>query len=130
MLWFFAFELGQESKFTYNIWHPYISFVPIAAFVILRNATPLLRSCSSQAYTFIGKCSLETFIIQFHLWLAADTKGVLLILPGTKWRHLNFVISTILFVYVSDQVAHASGEITARICSGGKDKGPDRKSVV
>ncbi|EIW87471.1 hypothetical protein CONPUDRAFT_79031 [Coniophora puteana RWD-64-598 SS2] len=123
MLWFFVFELDQESKFTYNGWHPYVSFIPITAFVILRNASPLLRSCSSRAYTFIGKCSLETFIIQFHLWLAADTKGVLLVLPGTKWRHLNFVVSTILFVYVSDQVAQASGEVTSWICGGGKDKG-------
>ncbi|KAI6136571.1 10 TM acyl transferase domain found in Cas1p-domain-containing protein [Pisolithus sp. B1] len=103
-------------KFTYNSWHPYISFLPITAFIILRNATPILRSSSSRAFAFIGKCSLETFIIQFHFWLAGDTKGVLLVIPGTRWRALNFVLTSFVFIYVSHQVAWASGEITSLIC--------------
>ncbi|KAI6108401.1 10 TM acyl transferase domain found in Cas1p-domain-containing protein [Pisolithus croceorrhizus] len=117
LLWFTGFELAQESKFTYNSWHPYISFLPITAFVILRNATPILRSSSSRAFAFIGKCSLETFIIQFHFWLAGDTKGVLLVIPGTRWRALNFVLTSFVFIYVSHQVAWASGEITSLICN-------------
>ncbi|KAH0838245.1 10 TM acyl transferase domain found in Cas1p-domain-containing protein [Lanmaoa asiatica] len=116
LVWFMRFELLQESKFTYNAWHPYISFLPILAFVTLRNATPLLRSCSSRIFAFVGKCSLETFIIQYHLWLAADTKGILLLIPGTKWRALNFVLSTAIFIYISHQVAWATGEITGWIC--------------
>ena len=120
MLWFFVFELLQESKFTYNAWHPYISFLPVASFVVLRNANPILRSASSRAFAFIGTCSLETFIIQFHFWMAADTKGVLLVIPGTKWRPVNFVITSIMFVYVSHRVAQAVGEITAWICGARK----------
>lgn len=116
LVWFMGFELSQENKFAYNAWHPYISFLPILAFVTLRNATPLLRSCSSRIFAFIGKCSLETFIIQYHLWLAADTKGILLLIPGIKWRALNFVLSTAIFIYISHQVAWASGEITGWIC--------------
>lgn len=116
LLWFFGFELSQESKFTYNTWHPYVSFLPIIAFVILRNATPFLRSCTLQAFAFIGRCSLETFIIQFHLWLAGDTKGILVIIPGTEVRPYNFVLTTFIFIYVSDQVAWATGELTSWIC--------------
>ncbi|KAG6879766.1 hypothetical protein C0992_012086 [Termitomyces sp. T32_za158] len=122
IVWFFAFELFQESKFTYNAWHPYISWVPIFAFVILRNASVILRSVSSSAFAFIGRCSLETFIIQYHLWLAGDTKGVLLVIPGTAWRPVNFVLSTIMFVYVSDQMARAATTITSWICSSGTVK--------
>lgn len=117
MAWFFAFELWQENKFIYNGWHPYISFLPIAAFVVLRNANPILRSASSRAFAFIGTCSLETFIIQYHFWLAGDTKGVLLVIPGTAWRPVNFVLTSIMFVYVSHRVAQATGEITAWICN-------------
>ncbi|KII93887.1 hypothetical protein PLICRDRAFT_99944 [Plicaturopsis crispa FD-325 SS-3] len=116
MLWFFAFELLQESKFTYNTWHPYISFLPITAFVILRNANAILRSASSRAFAFIGTCSLETFIIQYHFWLAGDTKGVLLVIPGTRWRPINFIFTTVMFIYVSHRVAQATGEITSWIC--------------
>jgi hypothetical protein len=117
MVWFFVFELGQESKYTYNFWHPYISFLPVLAFVVLRNATPALRSVNSQFFAFVGRCSLETFIIQYHLWLAADTKGVLLVLPGTNWRPINFIITTIMFVYLSNQVAHATGALVSIICA-------------
>ncbi|KAI0931847.1 hypothetical protein AcV5_004766 [Taiwanofungus camphoratus] len=120
LLWFFAFELYQPDKFAYNIWHPYISFLPIGAFVALRNANAILRSASSRAFAFIGTCSLETFIIQYHFWLAGDTKGILLVVPGTRWRPVNLIITTMMFIFVSHHVAQATGTITNWIC--GKSK--------
>ncbi|KAF9481030.1 Cas1p-domain-containing protein [Pholiota conissans] len=114
--WFFAFELFQESKFTYNTWHPYISFLPVLSFVTLRNSSAILRSASSRAFVFVGKCSLEAFIIQYHIWLAGDSKGVLLIIPGTQRRPLNFILTTIIFFYVCDRVSYATIEITTTIC--------------
>jgi hypothetical protein len=124
LVWFMYFELTQKSKFTYNVWHPYISFIPIAGFALLRNATPPLRSASSRAFAFIGTCSLETFIMQFHFWLAADTKGVLLFIPGTRFRHINFVISTIAFIWLSYRVALATGGLTEWLCGGQKSRPP------
>ncbi|OCH94755.1 Cas1p-domain-containing protein [Obba rivulosa] len=120
MLWYFAFELYQPDKFVYNLWHPYISFLPVGAFVVLRNASGILRSGNSRFFAFIGTCSLETFIIQYHLWLAGDTKGILLVFPGTRWRPLNFIITTVMFIYVSHRVAQATGDITNWICGSSK----------
>ena len=116
LVWYFAFELSYD-KFTYNTMHPAVAMFPVGAFVILRNANAILRSASSKAFAFIGKCSLETFVIQYHFWLAGDTKGILIVIPATRWRALNMALTTILFIYVSDQVAHATGEITKWICS-------------
>lgn len=118
LVWFFGFELQQKDKFAYNLWHPYVSFLPVLAFVTLRNASVRLRSASSQAFAVVGRCSLETFIIQYHFWLAGDTKGVLLVIPGTQWRPINFIITTVMFVYVSDQMAHATANLTTWICGG------------
>ena len=54
MLWFFWFEM-RLNKFVYNTWHPYTSCIPVLAFIVLRNATPLLRSTSSRAFIWIGQ---------------------------------------------------------------------------
>ncbi|KAI0778449.1 O-acetyltransferase [Trametes elegans] len=120
LLWFFAFELAQPDKFAYNLWHPYVSFLPVGAFVVLRNANAIMRSASSRVFAFIGTCSLETFIIQYHLWLAGDTKGILIVIPGRFSRPLNLLLTTIVFIYVSHLVAKATGEVTGWICGTGR----------
>ncbi|CEL52236.1 putative O-acetyltransferase CAS1 OS=Cryptococcus neoformans var, grubii serotype A (strain H99 / ATCC 208821 / CBS 10515 / FGSC 9487) GN=CAS1 PE=3 SV=1 [Rhizoctonia solani AG-1 IB] len=116
LLWFFWFELTRADKFAYNAWHPYVSAVPVLAFIVLRNANTALRSSSSRVFAFIGTCSLETFIMQYHFWLAGDTKGVLLVIPGTAWRPVNMVITTVMFIWLSHKVAEATGVLTAWIC--------------
>lgn len=115
LVWFFAFELMQD-KFAYDTLHPFISFLPIGAFVVLRNANTILRSGTSRAFVFIGKCSLETYVIQYHFWLAGDTKGILLVVPGTRWRPLNMAITSVMFIYLSHHVAKATGDLTRWIC--------------
>jgi N-acetylneuraminate 9-O-acetyltransferase len=65
------------SKQVFNRSHPYISFVPILAYVALRNATPSMRRTYSTLLAWVGRHSLETFVLQYHIWLAADTHGIL-----------------------------------------------------
>ncbi|GAA5913451.1 uncharacterized protein JCM6883_004392 [Sporobolomyces salmoneus] len=117
MAGYFLFELTRESKFVYNGYHPYVSMFPVLAWCVLRNATPFLRSTSSKFFIFFGQCSLETFIIQFHLFIAGDTRGIIMMIPGGPWlRPLNFVITSLVFVFVSNQVAIATGVLTSWIC--------------
>ncbi|KAG8904664.1 hypothetical protein FRB99_001384 [Tulasnella sp. 403] len=118
LVWYFYFELTQPNKFVYNTWHPYISWAPITAYIILRNATPILRSSSSRAFVFIGRCSLETFVMQYHFWMTGDTKGILMVLPlGTAWRTVNMIVSTTGFIYLCHQAAEATGWLTNWVCT-------------
>ncbi|GJN94627.1 hypothetical protein Rhopal_007710-T1 [Rhodotorula paludigena] len=117
MAGYFVFELTRESKFVYNAYHPYVSILPVLAWCVLRNATPWLRSTSSKFFIFFGQCSLETFILQFHLFIAGDTRGIIMMIPGGAWlRPINFIITSLIFVFVSNQVAIATGVLTAMIC--------------
>jgi hypothetical protein len=108
---FLIFELTRENKLVYNKWHPYISFVPILAFVVLRNSSQHLRNTHSAAFAFIGRCSLETFILQFHIWLAGDTKGILVVIGPSLWRWLSFLVGTTVFIYLSWKIAAVTGTL-------------------
>ncbi|KAI5477499.1 O-acetyltransferase [Pseudohyphozyma bogoriensis] len=120
MVGYMAFELTRETKFVYNAYHPYVSIAAVLAFCVLRNATPWLRSTSSKFFVFFGQCSLETFIIQFHLFIAGDTQGIIMMIPGGPLlRPVNFAITSLVFVFVSNQVAKATGSLTQWICSSG-----------
>eukprot|EP01147_Barroeca_monosierra_P001704 gene1704-4828_t len=59
----------------------------------------------------LGKISLELFLCQYHLWLASDTKSLLLIEPGN--RILNAIICTIIFVTASHAISSSFGVIVS-----------------
>ncbi|KAI8368788.1 10 TM acyl transferase domain found in Cas1p-domain-containing protein [Blakeslea trispora] len=119
---YFCLEVLQ-SKTEYNTYHPYISWIPIISFIILRNATLSARSTYSNFFAFIGKISLETFIGQFHMWLAADTQGLLVVLPSHWVRSSlgwwsNLMVSSIVFFFVCYYLSWATGSVTRWLCSG------------
>lgn len=113
---FFLFQMTRETKYVYNAYHPYVSFIPILAFIVLRNSTARLRNAHSRVFAWLGKMSLVTFTLQFHIWMAADTKGLLdLGVFGMTGRGKNLVFSTILFLYASYHVASVTKVLTGWI---------------
>ena len=120
---------GQINKTSSNKFHPYLSPLPILAFIHLRNCTRRLRNHYSGVFAWVGRISLETFILQYHIWLAADTKGLLSLgLFGNGGfkdgsgrfgagmglgRWADCVVLGMVFVWVSSKVAGATGSITS-----------------
>ena len=106
ILWIALGSITEKAE--YNSWVPYISWLPILSFVILRNCSRHLRNYHSSIFALLGRYSLETFTLQFHIWLAADTKGVL-ILGFSRW--VDFIALTIMFLWISWHVGHATNDI-------------------
>lgn len=116
------FTYETSSKHTYNRWFPYVSALPILGFVILRNSSRHLRSFNSSIFAWMGRQSLETFTLQYHIWLAADTKGLLALgifdrMSGgaDNGRKADFLVLTIVFLWISWHVAAATQTLTAWI---------------
>ncbi|XP_072033717.1 N-acetylneuraminate (7)9-O-acetyltransferase-like [Amphiura filiformis] len=98
------------SKPSCNSVHTYLSVFPITGFILLRNTLGYIRSRYSYFFAWFGTISLELFIGQYHVWLAQDTKGVLVLLPG--FPSLNIAVSSFIFVFIAHEIASLTGEIT------------------
>lgn len=114
VVYWFASSTYLGEKKLYNHFHPFISFIPIFGFIALRNINPSARLWYSQSMAWLGRCSLETFTLQFHIFLAADTRGLLLtgLFSGNgtlfqdRWR--DFLLIAPLFIWISWRVAEAT----------------------
>ena len=133
--WYIHFMSHFTSKIDSNRHHTFLSPFVILAYLTLRNATPALQRIHSPLFARLGRMSLETFILQYHIWLAGDTKqllqlGVLgrkvwrpvLIEPGVAepprpawaiWLEVLFL--TWVFLALSEKVAKATGALTSLI---------------
>jgi hypothetical protein len=105
-----AFTIFQENKYEYNSIHPYTSFIPIGCFIILRNFTPTMRSWYMHLYATAGKVTLETYILQFHVWMKTtgingSPKHLLALLPP-QYYWLNFIATSALFIGMSYRIFH------------------------
>ncbi|KAI4201635.1 MAG: hypothetical protein LQ350_003114 [Teloschistes chrysophthalmus] len=115
---FWMFARRFRNKFDYNWWVPYLSPFPIVSFIILRNCSRWFRNMHSSIFSWLGRCSLETFTLQFHIWLAADTKGLLSLgifgrnITHTDGRRCDLIVLTIVFLWLSWLTADATATIT------------------
>lgn len=99
------------DKAACNRVHSYASIIPVTSFILIRNVPGYLRSAYSAFFAWFGRISLELFIGQYHIWLAADTKGMLVVL-SPDWPTLNLVVTSFVFVCVAHEINKLTGIIT------------------
>lgn len=68
---------GLIDKRRYNLVHPYISWVPILCFVVLRNSYDAISNRYLALPAALGRISLETYVLQYHIWLGGDATAKL-----------------------------------------------------
>ncbi|CAL4067516.1 unnamed protein product, partial [Meganyctiphanes norvegica] len=110
--------LGSYSSMTFfctnkpdcNEIHPYVAFVPIVGYIILRNIVGSLRTRYSSFFAWFGRISLELFVCQYHIWLAADTHGVLVLIP--QYPVANVLVTSFIFICICHEVNHITNVIT------------------
>ncbi|KAI2630872.1 Cas1p-domain-containing protein [Hypoxylon sp. NC1633] len=105
------------AKERYNAVHPYIAWVPVLAYVILRNSF-----CHDYALGLpaaLGRFALETYVLQHHIWLGGDATARLHlgVLAGVWGRRFESVLLGLAFWGVA-ALTHAATETLARRMDG------------
>jgi hypothetical protein len=106
VLYWTAFA-GKLNKYSYNNLHPYLSWIPIISYIMLRNSSSVFRTKSMGFLSWMGKITLETYLLQFHIWLADGAKTVLVFVEN--YPTVNFMFATLIYIlcaYASFQATH------------------------
>mmetsp|Transcript_19339 Transcript_19339/g.23787 ORF Transcript_19339/g.23787 Transcript_19339/m.23787 type:complete len:452 (+) Transcript_19339:143-1498(+) len=105
-LWYFSFgKIGD--KFKYNPIHPYIFIVPLVGYLMIRNSSKYLTECHSWFLEFLGRNTLETYVLQFHLFMNHQVQYIPIVIPGsgaegeTYLRVANMLLCGCIFVTVA-----------------------------
>ncbi|XP_045495488.1 N-acetylneuraminate 9-O-acetyltransferase [Colias croceus] len=97
-----TFTFFCTNTFDCNEIHSYVSFLPIVSYILLRNVSGALRTRHSSLFAWFGGITLELFASQSHIWLAADTHGVLVLIPSAPI--LNLILTSYIFVFTAHEI--------------------------
>lgn len=102
-IWYF-FVGYIPDKTVYNPYHPYVFILPIAGWLLLRNSSKYLTEVHSTALEFFGKITLETYVLQFHVFMNVNVQHIPVVIPGATadgpWilKTLNMLLTGVGFV--------------------------------
>lgn len=119
--WFVTYFYSME-KLEYNLHHAYWTIVPLTTYIFFRNITPQVRSGISMSLHALGKTTLETYLLQHHIWLTSNAKTLLTLVPNYPW--VNFTLASILFYVVSKELYRLTMSLRCVSCvsvMGGED---------
>merc|ERR1719149_101325 len=109
-VWFACYWATKwdESDVAYDLIHPYISTLPLWLFVLVRGARQPWRNTVSVPLEFIGKHSLEFYLLQFHLFLSQEAGAILMIVPN---KRLNIALVLPIYVLTACRTFHLTNVI-------------------
>ena len=121
-----AFFMWTRTVFTlpkleYNQMHPYFFWIPLLFYVMVRNSSTYIRTFHSNLLAQMGKITLETYLLQHHIWLADNAKSRFILIP--EYPLTNMCLTTAIYIYMSFQdVSHnhrSEGHVDSKQQNGG-----------
>eukprot|EP00804_Cyclotella_cryptica_P025676 CCRYP_002894-RA/>CCRYP_002894-RA protein AED:0.02 eAED:0.02 QI:2812/1/1/1/1/1/2/116/491 len=102
-IWYGLFGFMQD-KYSYNPVHPYVFILPVIGWLMIRNCSRYLTECHSSVLEFLGRNTLETYVLQFHLFMSHNVQYIPIVVPGSgpdgtpRMKFLNMVLCGSVFV--------------------------------
>jgi len=93
-----------QDKYVYNPVHPYIFWMPVAGWLMLRNSSKYLCEVHAGAMEFFGRITLETYVLQFHVFMCNKVQHIPVVIPGAgkegslMLKSLNMLLCGAMFV--------------------------------
>ena len=103
LFWWYT-SVFPAPKLDYNASNAYLGCIPLLGYVFLRNLTPWLRSHYAHSLHELGKVTLETYLLQHHIWLTSNAKTLLCLIPNRDWRACNMLLATVLYYFASREL--------------------------
>jgi N-acetylneuraminate 9-O-acetyltransferase len=103
-----------RDKFTYNPIHPYVFWIPIAGWLTIRNASKYLMEIHCGVLEFFGRITLETYVLQFHLFMCRHVQHIPIVIPGAGpngpllVKTLNMLLTGTVFVTTAYYARHTT----------------------
>jgi fucose 4-O-acetylase-like acetyltransferase len=105
-VWYFEFG-SMTDKYQYNPLHPYVFVLAMIGWLMIRNSSKYLTECHSTFLEFLGRNTLETYVLQFHLFMNHKVQNIPIVIPGSGptgnivIKTLNMLLCGIIFVSVA-----------------------------
>lgn len=105
-MWWVLFG-HYSDKFVYNAVHPYCFWMPLAGWLMLRNSSRYLTELHSGVLEWLGRITLETYVLQFHVFMCRDVQYIPIVLPGSGpdgpllLKTLNLALCGVAFLALS-----------------------------
>eukprot|EP00977_Amphora_coffeiformis_P025480 scaffold20121_cov187-Amphora_coffeaeformis.AAC.3 len=102
-VWWYLFGY-MPDKHDYNPVHPFIFWMPVAGYLMIRNSSKYLTEVHSQALEFMGRITLETYVLQFHVFMCNKVQNIPILIPGSgedgdaMLKFLNMLLCGVGFV--------------------------------
>ena len=109
VIWY-SHVMGKD-KFSYNVFHPYTSVIPIVCFIVLRNSFSILRQYYVEMFAWLGKITLETYLSQLHIYLQSNAKHFIQYIPN--YPLLNFALATLIYLPISYTLFNLTTEFSS-----------------
>lgn len=110
LIYFWYYKFGQlEDKYEYNAFHPYVFILATVGWLMLRNSSKYLTESHSVFLEFLGRNTLETYVLQFHLFMNHQVQHIPIVIPGSGpdgfigSKVLNMMLCGIIFVALAVQ---------------------------
>lgn len=111
----------QKSATVYNVSHPYFGIIPTLLLINLRNVSCSLREHHIEMLSWLGKYSLEIFILHHH------TSNVVLI---RGYPRCNFLAVSIILIFTARLLHNTTSVIRHMLLPANEDAKSWKNTVV